>query len=326
MRQKVGKKQSKHSNARIKSKRTRRGRTVKKRRVSVKGGGDFPYNAIVFDVDQTILPKLCGRLDFFFGKNGEFIEKVEDDDTSTTTENKIERVKDVIIGKKKIISKQNFPEQKQTFTLLNIKETEILIQLLTELKKFGIKLFLATRCQPEKHIDHPFLNSKKPKDETQQQLYKNLKKLRSLFLNANQDLSMFGADSEYLLINPNTEETSQLSEETKKEPFRKQEWAKYKAYFLQQLKEKLGSDAKILFVDDDDTNTKMANEAGFDTLTTNKDYRKISEKSIEWTIRGLQDIFKSFIKQEGHSPKVVNLDDTNIKAQIKNKVQNITDS
>ena len=49
------------------SKRTKR-RTGKKSRLSMKGGGDFPYDAIVFDIDETILPKLCGTLRRFFNK------------------------------------------------------------------------------------------------------------------------------------------------------------------------------------------------------------------------------------------------------------------
>ena len=72
----------------------------------------------------------------------------------------------------------------------------------------------------------------------------------------------------------------------------RKEWAKYKSYFLTILKKKLSnsSSVNILFVDDDNTNTKEANKLGFDTLT------KISQNpgSIGWTIKGL-----NYLKTKG---------------------------
>ena len=285
MRQKVGKKQSKHANSRVtrntRSKRTRRRKSGKKRRVSVKMGGRLfgearKYDAIVFDVDETILPKLCG-----VGKLEQLLEDIK---------------------KKKKYSYTNKEGQTLTFKLYDLKE---LVKLLTIIKNKGIPLFIATRCMSILHINHPIIQ---PNTDSKNDLHMELIKLHSLFRNNETDLLMLAADGSVLRSDP--------AEGSAK-------WAKYKTYFLQQLKEKLKEklkkkDVKILFVDDDATNTKKANEAGFDTFTKNKagfdtftknqgqtqtippDFAAKLESTYEsptqWTFEALEELNKSNLK------------------------------
>ena len=147
MPQKKGKKKlSKHGNTRsriTRSKRTRKKKSDKKgRAVGQRGGSDaafsFPYNAIVFDVDETILPKLCGTLNSFFDRNGEFKEKVK-----TTEGQTIEQTITFSDDKKtKIIGTITQGESVTKKLLLNLNETESLIDLLTELKDNKVNLIL----------------------------------------------------------------------------------------------------------------------------------------------------------------------------------------
>ncbi len=79
------------------------------------------------------------------------------------------------------------------------------------------------------------------------------------------------------------------------ENVRKKEWAKYKAYFIQQLKQQLGKDAKILFLDDDKNNTNEAKKVGVATVNIKPEQRALSQTSIAWTIKALLEIFGDVI-------------------------------
>ena len=98
---------------------------------------------------------MCGTLNSFFDRNGEFKEEVKTAEGQT-----IKKTITFSDDKTKIIGKITQGETETKKLLLNLNETELLIDLLTELKDNKVNLFLATRCQPEKHINHPFLTKK----------------------------------------------------------------------------------------------------------------------------------------------------------------------
>lgn len=303
MRQGIRKKQSKHSNARSnRSTRTKR-RTGKKSRVSMKGGGDFPYDAIVFDIDETILPKLCGTLRRFFDEDGNFITEVK----KTTKSNKIKTIADqdikdengLITGIKKFRKNNAI----SSYTLLNTTEIDDLIRLLDDLKNNkNVLLFLATRCQPTNHINHPFvLLDQVPKKF--QNLHTKLNKLRSLFLKTGtNELRVFGAVADGY-NKPKNKYTGSIIATNPKELVENKQtgalfdkygtdiWANYKESFLLKLQTQLKKKNKghrILFVDDSNANAKKAAAAGFDSYTRQTE----TVDSIKWTITALKDALK----------------------------------
>ncbi len=207
MRQRIRKKQSKHSNTRIKSKRTRR-RTVKKRQVNVKmGGGDaevtLPYNAIVFDVDQTILPKLCSILDAYFDKSGNFI--ISDKNGVKRYIQNEEKSDDI---KGKIGNNEN--------PILKISEIKNLTKILSYLQEKGVKLFIATRCEANRHIDHPFLKKEHADNLDIQKLRDLIGNLRNLFTytdaSGNEKLRFLGAEKPKKITKKSTEEEKLLAQ------------------------------------------------------------------------------------------------------------------
>ena len=114
----------------------------------------------------------------------------------------------------------------------------------------------------------------------------------------NQNNNLEPKDKNRIVTNPKNIDISQNIGEkgiSISDPRGKEEWAKYKAYFLQKLKAelklklKLDREANILFVDDDNTNTTEANSVGFDTLTKNQQGLTDAKDnhSIQWTIHGL---------------------------------------
>ena len=137
-----------------------------------KGGAEandpFPYDAIVFDVDETILPNLCG-----VGKLEQLLEDIKKKEYSYT-------------------SKEGQP---LTFTLDDIKK---LVKLLTDIKNKGIPLFIATRCMSTLHINHPRIQ---PNTDSKNDLHMELIKLHSLFRNNETDLRMLEADGSVLISN-----------------------------------------------------------------------------------------------------------------------------
>ena len=166
-----------------------------------------------------------------------------------------------------------------------IYELTYLTNILSNLKEKGVHLFIATECETKKNIDHPFISYTDSNPGQLIKLRDLFSDLRNLFTytdaEGNEKLRYFGAEKSTndeendtkILQDPSYDGNSYRNKNGKKK-----EWAKYKAYFIQQLKQQLGKDAKILFLDDEKTNTDEAKKVGVATVTANQNTS--SETSI----------------------------------------------